>query len=280
MTPSEPPHLQGAIHWVEVPDGTKIRVLDVGHGREACVLVHGTADGGYVWADQVANLGVNRRVICLDLRGHARSEWSVGGRYGIEDYLGDLRLVVERLDLITFGLIGHSMGGDLAVRLAASLGSRVKRLALVDFGPAVNLGVAEHANAACRGDCRVFGSQYAYFDILRQRHPLADEQTLLRVAAEGLRRVEGGYALRLDPRVLDGYAGPQAAVLWGMLRQIECPTLILRAVGSAMIARQTVAEMARVMTDAAVVQIMASGHAIPMDNPKALTAALDTFFPI
>ncbi len=60
------------------------------------------------------------RVVAVDLRGHGRSEVMPSGNYLPDDYAGDIEALIDRVfPGQTFTLIGHSMGGQIAARVAA-----------------------------------------------------------------------------------------------------------------------------------------------------------------
>jgi pimeloyl-ACP methyl ester carboxylesterase len=170
------------------------------------------------------------------------------------------------------------MGADIAIRLASQSGTGVTQLALLDFGPDINLTSANRADVVLRGDRCSYSSSEAYFEILRERHLLATDDVLRRAAAETLRESDGAYHLRWDGRILDGETAPHAQALWSMLGKITCPTLIARAVGSAVLSKQTAAQMARIVPNAALIEIPISGHTVLLDNPEDVTAIVGEFF--
>jgi pimeloyl-ACP methyl ester carboxylesterase len=76
----------------------------------------------------IAKLALHHRIIALDARGHGGSSNHAG--YVPEAVAEDVIAVVERLGLDRFSLLGISMGGLTAVRVAAAMGSRVRALVL------------------------------------------------------------------------------------------------------------------------------------------------------
>ena len=103
------------------------------------LCVHGALDTGRSF-DAVAELLAGQaRVFAVDLRGHGRSDRTgAGGSYHLLDFLKDLAFVVDHLR--AFGgvdvLLGHSMGGNLALMLAGAVPDCARGLVLVDsVGP-------------------------------------------------------------------------------------------------------------------------------------------------
>ncbi len=144
-------------HYIQVSDGARIRVLVRGEtvgGRSPIVLLHGITLGAAIWPYQLRVLAdAGHRVVAVDLRGHGRS--TDAGDVGIGDeavageqlskpspltldrLAADVDEVLVALDLARAVVVGHSMGGMVALlmmkrdpALAAGQG-RVSALALV-----------------------------------------------------------------------------------------------------------------------------------------------------
>jgi len=99
--------------------------------RPPAVLVHGAAGQHLFWPPQVRRLH-NQRVYAPDLPGHGKS--SGLGRHTISDYASVLLEFVQTLNLSTVVLVGHSMGGAIALEFAARFPSQVLGLVLVGSG--------------------------------------------------------------------------------------------------------------------------------------------------
>jgi len=147
-------------HVVEVDDGGRIHVVERGQGP-AVVLLHGYMLSGALWAHQLRDLAEHHRVIVPDLRGHgssvpgtsgfssvaapgpvaelradARMAAAQEGSPGVRRLAVDVRAVLDTLEVEHALVVGHSMGGMVALQLVHDMGReelhrRVAGLALV-----------------------------------------------------------------------------------------------------------------------------------------------------
>jgi len=107
--------------------------------RPMVVLIHGWSCDSSYWEAQLPSLRSRYRVVTLDLAGHGgssadRKDWSMRA------FGEDVRRVVEAVDAHSpLVLVGHSMGGPVAVEAARQLGSRVRAVIGVDTFSAIGL---------------------------------------------------------------------------------------------------------------------------------------------
>jgi sigma-B regulation protein RsbQ len=116
---------------VDAPDGVPIAFTEAGSGSPALVFVHGWSSDRSSWAAQLRTFAPAHRVLALDLPGHGESgrtrrEWTIRG------YGADVARVLDALDLREVVLVGHSMGGPVALEAAALAPSRVVAVIGVD----------------------------------------------------------------------------------------------------------------------------------------------------
>jgi len=109
-----------------------LAVDDGGTGGLPVVLAHSLAGNSTHWAAQLEHLRRDRRAVAFDFRGHGRSEPPKDGDYRIAAMTGDVAAVVDTLGLDRFVLVGHSMGGGVALEYAGAHPDRVAGLVLVD----------------------------------------------------------------------------------------------------------------------------------------------------
>jgi len=116
-----------------VVDGTRLHV--VSHGRPEglpVLLVHGFPTSSYLWRDVMRDLEHDHRTIAADLIGLGASERPPHRRYDLSSQALLLLALLDELALPQVALVGHGLGGSVAVHLAALAPERVAALVLVD----------------------------------------------------------------------------------------------------------------------------------------------------
>ena len=119
-------------------DGVDIHYVDKGHGP-AIVLIHGLGGSLYNFRYNIPALAGQLRVLALDLKGFGYSTRPLGADYS---QTAQAQLVADFMDRLGVGraaVLGHSLGGAIALRLAALFPQRVARLILVASAPPVRL---------------------------------------------------------------------------------------------------------------------------------------------
>ena len=131
--PAQPPYVEGSPLLVNsAADGVHVEYRIYGKGEPAVVLVHGWACNENYWNAQIAPLqSAHYSVVLLDLAGHGasgrnRSDWSMG------NYGEDVASVVRQLPNRQVVLVGHSMGGLVALEATRRIGDRVIGIIAVD----------------------------------------------------------------------------------------------------------------------------------------------------
>ncbi|HFH3285685.1 alpha/beta fold hydrolase [Pseudomonas aeruginosa] len=96
------------------------------------ILVHGGRDHCRNWDWVARELCGDWRIIAPDLRGHGDSDWCPSGIYTYDAYMWDLLALIEHLHIDQATIIGHSLGGNIALRLAAAFPERLRRLVCIE----------------------------------------------------------------------------------------------------------------------------------------------------
>jgi serine-type D-Ala-D-Ala carboxypeptidase len=100
-----------------------------GQGTRPLVLLHGYALNGLMWEFQRQTFSNNHQLITIDLRGLGKS--SCGKRWSGAEMANDVKGIIETLELADVAVLGFSMSGPVAVRLAHEIPDIVTRLILV-----------------------------------------------------------------------------------------------------------------------------------------------------
>lgn len=116
---------------VDGPSG-RLFADDGGRGGPAVVFIHSLAGNAQQWKPQLAHLRRTRRAVALDLRGHGRSDAPADGALALDAYAADVRKTMDALGIERAVLVGHSMGGGVAVAFADLWPERALGLVLVD----------------------------------------------------------------------------------------------------------------------------------------------------
>jgi pimeloyl-ACP methyl ester carboxylesterase len=110
--------------------GLDLHVVDEGSGTPPLLLVHGFTGSDIDWVDVQPALAKGRRTVAYTHRGHGESQHA--DRYTFDDLVADLTEVIDQLGLAPVHLLGHSMGGVVALRYALDHPERLASLVLMD----------------------------------------------------------------------------------------------------------------------------------------------------
>jgi esterase len=109
-----------------------LAAVEYGEGPSLAIL-HGLFGSGRNWASIAQRLATHHRVIALDLRNHGASPWAESTGYA--EMAEDVRQTLRTLGHRRFALLGHSMGGKVAMVAALSYAAKVERLVVADIAP-------------------------------------------------------------------------------------------------------------------------------------------------
>ena len=104
-----------------------------GAGRPPLVILHGMLGSSRNWLSVGTELAGTFHVSALDLRNHGRSPHDIAMNYGV--LADDVLAWLDSQRLARAALLGHSLGGKVAMRLACRAPERVARLVVVDIAP-------------------------------------------------------------------------------------------------------------------------------------------------
>lgn len=107
--------------------------VDDGGGKEGLpvVFLHSFAGDSGHWSSQLSHVRHQRRALAIDLRGHGKSAAPRDNVYAVDALVKDVQAVVDKLQIKRFVLVGHSLGGAVAIKYAGAHPGRVAGLVLV-----------------------------------------------------------------------------------------------------------------------------------------------------
>lgn len=118
------------IHSKQIKVGKlNIRYFTAGNG-EPLVVIHGGGGGAEGWLENVSELSERYRIYAPDLPGFGDSQ-PMDGDHGISEFVQFVEDFTHSLGLKRFHLIGHSVGGGIALRYALKFPYKVGKLVLV-----------------------------------------------------------------------------------------------------------------------------------------------------
>ena len=112
--------------------GHPVTYHQVGRGP-AVLLIHGITSSSRTWRTVMPALAEHHTVVAPDLLGHGRSA-KPRGDYSLGGYASGLRDLMVALEIPSATVVGHSLGGGVAMQFAYQFPERVERLVLVDSG--------------------------------------------------------------------------------------------------------------------------------------------------
>lgn len=119
--------------FMDLPGGLHVHYRDQGaRDGETIVMVHGFSASLHAWEPWIARLGDRYRIVTLDLPGHGLTRAPSTYVTSSERYADVIDALAGRLHLDSYVVVGNSMGGGAAWRLALRHPAHVRALVLVD----------------------------------------------------------------------------------------------------------------------------------------------------
>jgi pimeloyl-ACP methyl ester carboxylesterase len=256
-------------------------------GAETVLLLHGLTQQSHVFDPVAARLGSAYRCVALDFRGRGESEWAPPATYAVAQYVGDVLGVLGELRLAAVHVIGISLGGLVALSLAAVGRGRLRSLVLDDIGPEIDPRGAARVAASTAAAPGGFPTLEAAIAWARSQYPFLAARPLEEVAETvrwAVRPVPGGtWRLKFDPAIARAPRPPAAVAeatrraWWWAFARLRCPILLIRGAESDVLSAETAAAMQSRQPGLHRVDVPGVGHAPTLTEPAAV-AALARFY--
>ena len=279
VTPQPAP---ASSHFVDA-GGVRLHYLDYGGeepggvARPTLLCIHGSAANAH-WFDFVAtDLRADFRVLSLDQRGHGDSEWAADADYTYASYALDLAAVVAALGIDDIVLVGHSMGGMVALAYAATAPRQVGKLVIVDTTMKLSAERVSMLRGIGDRPGRSYASRAAYVENYRLRPAGANEVpgTVRHLAETGCRQFDDGqWRNKFDRKVYASRVGIEGLPYW---EQINIPSLYIKGELSDRMNPQIAADMYARCPQLQFGEVPAANHHVTLDNPSGFNAVLRQF---
>ncbi len=269
---------------LRVPVGPgAMHVERYGHGGTAVILIHGFATSSFLWrniAPAITDAG--HTAYAIDLFGHGESDRPFDADFGIAAQAEYLDAAMTALRVARALLVGVDIGGDIALRLAATRPERVEKMILINT-PAFDELPAKDITQMQRNTAR--------FAIRTTRGILGAAPLVEAVLRKSVADPEKHMPTRLVARYLAPFVGKDGTShLLGLataisgedledvdLRNIHVPTLILWGEEDSFVDGRVADKITNALPDGRLVRMPGIARLLPEENPEYLTELLLDF---
>lgn len=267
-------------------DGLDVAYCDVGDGPKTLVLIHGLGSYMPVWSRNLDTLARYYRVVAIDLPGYGKSS-KENYRYSMAFFARVVDRVITLLKIQHPVLVGHSMGGQIAMTHALLFPGRAEALVLVDPAGFETFGEGEGswlAEAVTKEAVEATPPEAVYNNVAVNFHDMPKEA---RFMVDDRLRVIGGpdfdaYAYAVSRSVYAMIHEPVAK----KLDRITVPTLVVfgaddRLIPNPILHGGTTKEVAEAgvsrLKHARLVVVPRAGHMVQFERPDVFDALVLDF---
>lgn len=258
------------------PSQIYYRVLGEPGKAPPAVLLHGlmgfSANWGRIWP----NLVTEREVLVFDQRGHGRSAKPKHG-YSPDAYAGDVIALLDHLGWKSCHIVGHSMGGRVALHFAKLYPGRTLSLTMEDSGAEDNPKRVQWIKGLLAGIPTPFpdrDSAKKFFAESFRDDPLTG--SFLHANLET--RDDGSQDWRFyAPAMIETVERGRATDAMAEFASLSCPTLLVRGERSQEFPAPEAERMAACRAGVELITIPDAGHFVHAEKPAEFTDALRSF---
>jgi esterase len=235
------------------------------------IFLHGGGQNAHTWDTVIVGLG--EPALAVDLPGHGHSAWREDGDYSPQRNAAALAPVLRDNASSADLVVGMSLGGLTAIRLAAEAPDLVNELVLIDVTPSAlqrhaELTKEQQGTVALMHGEREFPSFQAMLDLTIAAAPHREVKALRRGVLHNSRRLDNGnWTWCYDAiRTFPDFAG-----LWDDVDRLAAPITLIRGGSSGFVTDQDADELGRRATYFRRAHVVEnSGHSVQSDQPRAL----------
>ena len=230
--------------------------------RPPVILIHGAGGHHLYWPPQVRRLP-NERILAIDLPGHGKSEGV--GHHLIEDYAASILEFMDALNLSRAVLVGHSMGGAIALQVAIRWSPRVLGLGLL--GSAARLRVSPKLLRTAADPSKALDAVHM---VIENSFAAATSLRLKELAEQRMAEVRSSV-LYGDLLACEAFEPEEGAM------HIFVPTLILFGADDKMVPAEAGKALSEQITGAQFEAIPNAGHMVMLEQPDRVAGLLSEF---
>ena len=264
-------------------NGIHIKYWDWGGSGPSIVMLHPSSGYGRIWDHTARWLHSDFRIIAPDQRAHGDTDKPDGG-YSGEDFTADLRGLVETLGLGKIIIVGHSLGGRVAMIYAGLYPDEVSHIVLVGGPHYVSLfevaGERERRTAPTGqvGTPTKFASAYEAQAYLQRARPTWTDEAVRHAVLYNMKHhPDGSVEFKYDPEKVALGLSHIPDNLTGYVRRIACPVLFARGPNSPQFPIERAREAASLFANCRIVDVEDSEYWIEAENPAALARVIREF---
>lgn len=260
------------------PDTASVRGIDVSYTDRGAgypiLFIHGHPCDRTMWEPQVrAFAGRGYRAIVPDLRGYGRST-VVPGTTSLGSFARDLAALMDHLGLDVAGVVGLSMGGQVALELYRLFPDRVDSLTLTATNPRAETPEGRATRAATAERLRAEGMR-GYTDEMLVGMMSADNVRTLPAVADRVRAMMYAAPPEGAAAALRGRA--QRPDYVPLLRRVSAPTLLVAGRDDRFTPPDLTESMHVLIPDSVVEIIEGAGHLPNLERPERYNEVLRRF---
>lgn len=235
------------------------------------ILLHGLFGSGNNWATVAKHFAQHYQVISVDLRNHGSSPHSATQSYA--NMADDLLELCDALSLEDIHLVGHSLGGKVAMQFAVQQANRIDKLIVVDMAMRAYADAHTHLiDAMLDIDLSTLQSRHEVDKILSSSIPQTAVRQFLLM---NLIKSDSGLAWRINLAALRAnYPGLQQAICENAC--YEKPCLFIRGEHSDYV-RHADTEQIKASFIKAQFASLPTGHWVHAEQPQAFMEVVGTF---
>ncbi|MFK8013950.1 MAG: alpha/beta fold hydrolase [Gammaproteobacteria bacterium] len=261
-------------------DARVLRWRGAGLARRVVVFLHGLGDTADVWRPVMSAWpGAPIAALAPDFPGHGGTPPACPDDYTVPALTRWSASLLARERLPSVVLVGHSLGGRVALELANDPALNVESLIILDVGPDASNDtgsiLSNHLDVLAAGAPSIS----LFVARLAARLPLADRAALASVVraqvAASRQPDDSGVRVRLDPEIKRLLGGADQSDGWSLLSTLPCPGTVIRGSFSGVLNEATARRMAASMPCGGThIALPGAGHALALEQPQRLARAL------